>query len=53
MRIYALIRLGIADSERIAAFLDYSVHTINTYKTRIKNKSIVENDEFESRIMAI
>lgn len=53
MRIYALIRLGITDSERIAAFLDYSVHTINTYKTRIKNKSIVENDEFESRIMAI
>lgn len=53
MRIYALIRLGIADSERIANFLDYSVHTINTYKTRIKNKSVVDNDEFERRIMAI
>lgn len=53
MRIFALIRLGINDSERIAKFLDYSVHTVNTYKTRIKNRSIVENDQFENRIMAI
>ena len=53
MRIYALIRLGITDSDRIANFLSYSVHTINTYKTRIKNKSIVDNDEFELRIMMI
>ena len=53
MRIYALIRLGISDSERIAKFLSYSVHTINTYKTRIKNKSVVDNDEFEHRIMQI
>jgi len=53
MRIFALIRLGINDSERIAKFLDYSVHTVNTYKTRIKNRSTVENDQFESLIMAI
>lgn len=53
MRIFALIRLGISDSERIANFLDYSVHTINTYKTRVKNKSIIDNDHFEQRIMEI
>ena len=53
MRIFALIRLGITDSERIALFLNYSVNTINTYKTRVKNKSLVNNDEFEQRIMAI
>ncbi len=53
MRIFALIRLGIADAERIAQFLNYSVNTINTYKTRVKNKSIVTNDEFEERIMKI
>lgn len=53
MRIFALIRLGISQSERIAKFLNYSVNTINTYKTRIKNKSIVDNDEFEIRIMNI
>lgn len=53
MRIFALIRLGITDSERIALFLNYSVNTINTYKTRVKNKSLVNNDEFEQHIMAI
>lgn len=53
MRIFALIRLGINDSERIAKFLDYSVHTVNTYKTRIKNRSIVDNDKFEGMIRMI
>ena len=53
MRIFALIRLGINDSERIAKFLDYSVHTVNTYKTRIKNRSMVDNEQFERLIMDI
>ncbi len=53
MRIFALIRLGIQETERIARFLDYSVHTINTYKTRVKNKSWVENEKFEAEIMQI
>ena len=53
MRIFALIRLGITDSERIATFLNYSVHTINTYKTRVKNRSHIDNDKFEGYIMKI
>lgn len=53
LRIFALIRLGISDTDKIAHILQYSVNTINTYKTRIKNKSIVPNDEFERRIMQI
>lgn len=53
LRIFALIRLGIHDNEKIAQILGYSVHTINTYKTKVKNKSRVHNDEFEARIMAI
>lgn len=53
MRIFALIRLGVSDSERIAQFLRKSIHTINTYKTRVKNKSSIENEHFESRIMEI
>ena len=53
MRIFALIRLGITDSERISKFLNYSVHTIYTYKTRAKTRSIVDNDEFEKRIKAV
>lgn len=53
MRIFALIRLGISKSDDIAGFLDYSVHTINTYKTRVKNKSSLDNALFEDAILAI
>lgn len=53
LRIFALIRLGIHDNDRIAKILDYSVNTIYSYKTRIKNKSFVPNEEFEDKIMAI
>lgn len=53
LRIFALIRMGIHDHERIAKILDYSVTTIYTYKTRIRNKSILPNDEFDRQIMAI
>jgi hypothetical protein len=53
MRIFALIRLGITDTEKIAAILDYSVNTIYAYKTRMKNKSIVENEKFEEELMKI
>jgi Response regulator containing a CheY-like receiver domain and an HTH DNA-binding domain len=52
LRIFALIRLGIRDNEKIARILDYSVTTIYTYKTRIRNKSIAPA-EFDKRIMAI
>jgi hypothetical protein len=53
LRIFALIRMGITDNEKIAQILEYSVNTIYAYKTRIKNRSIVPNDEFEARIMEI
>jgi tetratricopeptide (TPR) repeat protein len=53
LRIFALIRMGIHDHERIAKILDYSVTTIYTYKTRIRNKSTLPNEEFDKRIMSI
>ncbi|MDQ6764359.1 MAG: DUF6377 domain-containing protein [Bacteroidota bacterium] len=53
LRIFGLARMGIHENEKVAHILQYSVHTINTYKTRIKNKSIVPNEEFEKRIMKI
>jgi hypothetical protein len=52
-RIFALIRMGIHDNDRIAKLLGYSVNTIYSYKNRIKNKSVFANDEFEHHIMAI
>lgn len=53
LRIFALIRLGISENEKIAKILGYSVNTIYTYKTRIRNKSLVPNDEFEKKLMEI
>lgn len=53
LRIFALIRMGIHDNEKIAKILDYSVTTIYTYKTRVRSKSILENDDFDRQIMNI
>jgi hypothetical protein len=53
LRIFALIRLGISDTEKIARILDYSVNTIYTYKTKVKSKSLLPNEEFEKKIMSI
>lgn len=53
LRIFALVRLGITDTEQIAKILDYSINTIYNYKARIRSRSIVPNDQFESRIMEI
>ncbi len=53
LRIFALMRMGIKETEKIAQILEYSVKTIYSYKTRIKNKAIVANDEFEAQIMNI
>ena len=40
-------------SANIANFLNYSVNTVNTYKTKTKNKSIIPNEQFEQKIMEI
>lgn len=53
LRIFALIRLGVTGNEEIAKFLHYSVNTINTYKTKVKKRSLFPNAEFEKRIMEI
>jgi len=53
LRIFALIRLGISDSEQIAKILDYSITTIYNYRTRIKKKAIVDGEKFEEYIMNI
>lgn len=53
LRIFALIRMGISDNEKIAKILEYSVNTIYTYKTRIRNRSLVQNDAFEEKVMQI
>lgn len=53
LRIFALIRLGITDSSRIASLLRYSVNTIYNYRARIKNNAAGSRDDFEKRIRTI
>ncbi|HAQ37696.1 MAG TPA: hypothetical protein DCQ58_04230, partial [Saprospirales bacterium] len=46
LRVFALIRLGITDSSKIASFLHYSPQTVYNYKLKIKNKLKVSKIEF-------
>ena len=50
IRIFALIRLGIEDSSKIAEFLHYSVNTIYNYRARIKNGAIASREQFEQHV---
>ena len=53
LRIFALIRLGVDDSSKIADFLHYSANTIYNYRARAKKDSIVPREEFEMNVMRI
>ncbi|PXY42684.1 hypothetical protein DMB65_01280 [Flavobacterium cheongpyeongense] len=53
LRIFALIRLGITDSVKIAAFLRYSLSTIYNYRTKARNKAVVSRNDFEEMVMKI
>ena len=50
LRIFALIRLGVDDSKRIATILHYSVSTIYNYKVSVKNAALGDRDTFEERV---
>ena len=53
LRIFALIRLGITDSVKIAQFLRYSVTTIYNYRTTVRNKAAGDRDLLEQEVMTI
>ncbi len=50
LRIYALVRLGINDSVKIAGFLHYSPQTVYNYRLRVRNKSDLPRNEFVARV---
>lgn len=52
LRIFAFLRMGVEDSNKIASFLNYSVNTIYAYRNRIKNKA-KNRDTFEQDVMKI
>ena len=49
LRLYALIRIGIDDSAKIAGFLRCSISTIYTYRSKIRKRAI-NPDEFENEV---
>ncbi len=53
IRIFALIRLGISDSNKIARFLRYSINTIYIYRSKVRNKAKDNKASFEQQVMAI
>lgn len=53
LRIYALIRLGIDDSSKIANFLGYSVNTIYNYRAKVKNKAKISREDFDWTVKKI
>ena len=52
LRIYALVKLGVEESTRIAQILHYSVSTIYAYRNKMRNKAI-SRDTFEEDIAAL
>lgn len=52
LRILALIRLGIEDTDRIAAVLNYSKSTVYSYRSRIRLRSL-DPKKFEERLKNI
>lgn len=53
LRIFALIRLGITDTPRIATLLHCSLSTIYNYRSRIRYNADITREEFETRIKTI
>ncbi len=53
LRVFALIRLGITESEQIAKFLRYSVTTIYNYRVKMRNKACIPRDEFKEAVKRI
>lgn len=53
LRIYALIRLGIHDTSRIAHFLDYSTATVYNYRSKIRNKALCAPELFEQQVATL
>ncbi|WP_321333679.1 DUF6377 domain-containing protein [uncultured Bacteroides sp.] len=53
MRIFALIRLGITDSNCLAKFLRCSLQTVYNYRSKIRTKTINKEEHFEEKIKTI
>lgn len=53
LRIYALVRLGINDSVKIAGFLHYSPQTVYNYRLKVRNKASMPKEAFLARVKTL
>lgn len=53
LRIYAMVKLGINDSVKIASFLHYSPQTVYNYRFKVRGLSNVPKNEFAKRVMSL
>jgi hypothetical protein len=53
LRIFALIRLGVTDSNRIAHFLGYSLATVYNYRSKMRNRAAGDKESFEKEVMGL
>ena len=53
LRIYALVRLGINDSVKIAGFLHYSPQTVYNYRLKVRNKATMPKEASLARVKTL
>lgn len=53
LRIYALVRLGISDSVKIAALLHCSSQTVYNYRLKMRNKAIIPKETFADAVKSL
>ena len=53
LRIYALVRLGITDSTKIACFLHFSPQTVYNYRQKIRNKAHNKQENFMLQVQSL
>lgn len=49
VRIYAFVRLGVDQSNKIAQILNYSVNTVYSYRNRMRNRAI-DREKFDTNV---
>lgn len=52
LRVFALIRLGVDDSAKIAQFLRCSITTVYTYRSKLRKRAL-DPDNFEAQVKSI
>lgn len=52
IRIYALLRLGVKETARIASILQYSTNTVYAYRNKMRGKAL-QRDTFEQDVLTI